>query len=378
MPGSGPTRRAAQAARPTSMRTLFACLVLGASVPVAAHDPGLSSLCVEIVGHRATATLTCSGADFVQSFGRVFDRNGDAKIMADELNVDAMRELAPAWVQTTVGDQALVWTTIDAWVEVDGDVVTRLSAVDCPSGAVEVHVPALAFLPRGHRQFATLMRNHRPIGEALLSAQVPRVSWTAEQLASRPDAPAAVAGSNGGVGSYIALGIEHVLTGYDHILFLLALLLSVASLTQALAIVTAFTVSHSLTLALAVLDVAHLPSTLVECAIAASVAFVAAENLLRARPKARAGWTFAFGLLHGFGFASCLSDVGIGTGLAAVRPLFGFNLGVELGQLGLVVLVLPLLLLLRRRSARYAGRVSLAVSSGVLFCGVIWLLQRLP
>ena len=290
-----------------------------------------------------------------------------------------MREFAPAWVHTAVDGHAVVWTSVEAWLEQNGDVVTRWSVSDCPPGAVEVHVPALACLPRGHRQFATLTRDHRLVGEALLSAQAPRVTWAADQVASSDaDAHDHQRGVRLGVGSYIALGIEHVLTGYDHILFLLALLLAVGSVTQALAVVTAFTVSHSLTLGLAVLDVAQLPSTFVECAIAASVAFVAAENLLRARPQARARWTFVFGLLHGFGFASCLRDLGIGSGLAAVRPLFGFNVGVELGQLGVVVLVLPLLLALRRRSARYAGRVSLAVSSGVLLCGVIWLLQRLP
>ncbi len=150
---------------------------------------------------------------------------------------------------------------------------------------------------------------------------------------------------------YAVLGVEHILTGYDHLAFLLALLVLAATrprregIAQVLAVVTAFTVAHSITLALAVTGVVRLPSRVVESAIAASIAWVALENVLR--PTVRARWpvTFAFGLVHGLGFASALAETGLpsrGTALALVS----FNVGVEVGQLAVVALVFPLLRLL--------------------------------
>src|SRR6185437_7452175 len=151
-------------------------------------------------------------------------------------------------------------------------------------------------------------------------------------------------------------GIWHIWTGYDHILFLLALLLpsvlhreaslwhGVANFHPAfvnvLKIVTAFTLAHSLTLSLAALQIVRLPSRLTESAIAASVALAALNNLW---PVVRdRGWmvAFAFGLIHGFGFANALADLGLQRSALAL-PLLGFNLGVEIGQLAIVAIFLP-------------------------------------
>ena len=163
--------------------------------------------------------------------------------------------------------------------------------------------------------------------------------------------------------TFLSEGVWHIWSGYDHILFLLALLLPGVLLRRdgkwqpvpaarpafvnVLKIVTAFTVAHSITLSLSALGYVHLPTRLVESAIAASVVLAAFNNLVPF--FAERGWmvAFGFGLLHGFGFANALRDLGLRTGELAAT-LFGFNLGVELGQLAIVAVFLPLALCLRR------------------------------
>lgn len=163
--------------------------------------------------------------------------------------------------------------------------------------------------------------------------------------------------------TFLIEGVWHIWSGYDHILFLLALLLPGVLLRRdgkwqpvsaarpafvnVLKIVTAFTLAHSITLSLAALGYVHLPTRLVESAIAASVVLAAFNNLVPF--FAERGWmvAFGFGLLHGFGFANALRDLGLHNGQLAAT-LFGFNLGVELGQLAIVAVFLPLALSLRR------------------------------
>jgi hydrogenase/urease accessory protein HupE len=173
---------------------------------------------------------------------------------------------------------------------------------------------------------------------------------------------------------FFPLGVEHILIGFDHLLFLLALVLRGGNAWSLLKIVTAFTVAHSLTLGLAALDVVQLPSALVEAVIAASIAWVAAENLWR-RDAASHRWivSFAFGLVHGFGFSSVLREIGLpDEGL--VWALLSFNLGVEVGQAIAVAAVFPLLWWLRRsRFERIATR---AASAFVLLVGLALTVSR--
>jgi hydrogenase/urease accessory protein HupE len=180
-----------------------------------------------------------------------------------------------------------------------------------------------------------------------------------------------------GFGRTFLLGIEHILAGYDHLLFLAGLLLACRQARAMAAIVTAFTVAHSLTLALAALDVVSFPARLVEPLIAASIVLVGVENLLRrGAPPARTALCFAFGLVHGFGFAGALRELGLGqNGAPIALPLLGFNLGVEAGQLLVVAVLLPLLLLLRKRPS--LSRIALpAASLAVAAAGTVWLVDR--
>ena len=153
--------------------------------------------------------------------------------------------------------------------------------------------------------------------------------------------------------AFVGHGIEHILFGYDHLLFVLALMLIVRNTRALIFTVTAFTVAHSITLALAALGVVHVPGPPVEAAIAFSIVLVAAEILrMRAgQPSLTANrpWliAFCFGLLHGFGFAGALSEIGLPRAELPLA-LFGFNIGVELGQLAFIAAVLALVAMARR------------------------------
>jgi hydrogenase/urease accessory protein HupE len=172
----------------------------------------------------------------------------------------------------------------------------------------------------------------------------------------RPDAPSFVFdGSDAGpaAGGYFILGVEHILFGIDHLLFVLALMLIVHGVGLLVKTITAFTIAHSITLGLATLGYVHVPSAPVEAVIALSIVFVASEILRRQRGTRglteRAPWLVAgaFGLLHGFGFAGALSEVGLPANDIPLALLF-FNVGVEAGQLAFVVVTLGVIALLRR------------------------------
>ena len=190
--------------------------------------------------------------------------------------------------------------------------------------------------------------------------------------------------------TFVREGVWHIWSGYDHILFLLALLLpgvlrrakgtwqpvpaARPAFMNVLKVVTAFTAAHSITLSLAVLGIVHVPVRLVESAIAASVVLAAVNNIVPFVTEW--GWivAFVFGLLHGFGFANALSDLGLRHG-QLTATLFGFNLGVEIGQLTIVAVFLPVALSLRsllfyRRFVLQAG------SAAIVAVATTWLAER--
>ena len=182
-------------------------------------------------------------------------------------------------------------------------------------------------------------------------------------------------------GRYLWLGIEHILTGTDHLSFLLGLLVVCRRVRSVAIIVTCFTLAHSLTLALAALELVRLSPRIVEPLIAASIVFVGIENLfVSAEPEgpwvSRWAVAFGFGLIHGLGFAGALQQLGLGAyGTSVIAPLLAFNLGVELGQLSVAGVVLAVLWRLPRtgRLTRLPRLVSLVVAG----LGLFWLVQRL-
>jgi hydrogenase/urease accessory protein HupE len=207
-------------------------------------------------------------------------------------------------------------------------------------------------------------------------------SWIGRLTPQHPSAAIPVRPSAWNVAStYCVLGVEHILLGIDHLLFVLALLLLTRGTWQLVKTVTAFTIAHSITLGLATLGIVDIPSKPVEAVIALSIVFVAAEILHarqgRAGVAARMPWivAFAFGLLHGFGFAGALSEVGLPEGQIPVSLLF-FNLGVEVGQLLFIAVVLALVAVVRRIWAAWPAWAEMAPPYAIGTVAMFWVIQR--
>jgi hypothetical protein len=178
-----------------------------------------------------------------------------------------------------------------------------------------------------------------------------------------------------GLMGFVRLGVEHILTGYDHLLFLLALLVGARSFWRVLCIASMFTLAHSITLSIAVLGLVHPPAAVVEPLISASIVWVAVENTLgEPRPWHRYTVTFGFGLVHGLGFADALAPLAL-SGWSLVRALAGFNIGVEFGQAIAILLAMPILFAIGRlaRAVLVYRFASLAVAA----TGTYWFVERI-
>lgn len=183
---------------------------------------------------------------------------------------------------------------------------------------------------------------------------------------------------------FFPVGLEHILFGFDHVLFLVCLVLLPMSPLAILSLITSFTVAHSVTLSLSVLDIVTLPPRIVEAAIALSIVYVSIRTILilrqanhlhvtRFQLRERLVSTFLFGLIHGFGFSYLLKEIGLGD-QAFVSLLF-FNLGVEAGQLIILVFLLPLIWLLGKRFPSWRWARWASAVTGLI--GLFWLLERL-
>jgi hydrogenase/urease accessory protein HupE len=239
----------------------------------------------------------------------------------------------------------------------------------CPTEAVELSVRAgfLESFPGGHTHFSRVDFGGGDVSQR--AVQRDELSFEAGRTRS----------ATGAFGRFLVLGVEHIFTGYDHVAFLIGLLLLGGTAWELVKIVTAFTAAHSLTLALAALGFVTPPARAIEPLIAASIVYVGAENLWALRRDGaqqaalRHRWmiTFAFGLVHGFGFASVLRELHLPRA-ALAAALVSFNLGVECGQLCIVLLALPLLRRLRRVPA-FAPAASICI----LALGAFWVVARL-
>jgi hydrogenase/urease accessory protein HupE len=173
--------------------------------------------------------------------------------------------------------------------------------------------------------------------------------------------------------SFLRLGVMHIFTGYDHLAFLVSLLIVTMNLRSLIKIVTSFTVAHSITLALATFEIVVLPSRLTESVIALSIGYVASENLLGKQAMKRYRIVFLFGLAHGFGFSNILREMELSRSHLALS-LFSFNLGVELGQLSFVILLFPLIVYIS--SSRWRQPFEKSVSIVVFCLALYWFVRR--
>jgi hypothetical protein len=362
--------------------TLFglALMLLAASLPAQAHKPSDSYLNIEDSGKGPLhGQWDIALRDLDYAIG--LDGDGDGQLRWDEVRGrhGAIAAYALARLKLVRGGQACVLTPGEQLVDNHTDgayTVLRFTAACAAEGRLEVD----------YRLFADVDPQHKGLVGVRSGATVRTLVLGADHPHAALDEGAAQ-----GFLSYLRTGVWHIWIGFDHILFLLSLLLPAvltwekgawhpvprprAALTDVLKIVTAFTLAHSITLSLAALGIVALPSRWVESAIALSVLLAALNNILPVTHARRWAAAFLFGLIHGFGFANVLTDLGLQPG-ALAASLVGFNLGVEIGQLAIVLLFLPLAWLLRR--TWFYQRVVLAGGSGlIMLLAAIWLGERL-
>ena len=174
---------------------------------------------------------------------------------------------------------------------------------------------------------------------------------------------------------FLLLGLEHIFTGYDHILFVISLLFGAKTFKNILSLVTAFTIAHSFTLILATLEIVQLPGRFVESAIALSIIYVALINIFSPDSKHQPWLAFGFGLIHGFGFAGILSEMRL-DGNHLATSLLSFNIGIEIGQLIIVSVVFPILLWVKKLTFKPVKWVIPGASVAILAFGLVWFFER--
>jgi hypothetical protein len=295
------------------------------------------------------------------------DANGDKELSQAELDGgaraieagvwDAMPLRAPGGACLRSGTRAIVR---EGYVELD-------ARFDCGRGELGQTFRILSVLPAGYRVV---------MASDIGGARRESFALGDTQLLTVPDPRTAGEQVEGFLG-WLELGVLHILRGNDHIAFLLALLLMSGSWRQVLVLITSFTVAHSLTLgagAMGWIPLDEARQRWAEVAIAFSVLYLGAENLFRAPQRHRAALTFAFGLVHGLGFASALHEHNLGA--SPVLSLTGFNLGVEVGQAALVCAFFPVVRLAQHRTKAYPW-VARAGSFVILCAGGYWMVTRL-
>jgi hydrogenase/urease accessory protein HupE len=338
---------------------LAVALVLWAA-PALAHDEAVSTSDVTVDGATVTWRVEVGVAGLAKVLALPSDLTTAGPVVGDYLR----RGLTVILDGRPVAGQ-VVSLEPRSEDETGSLVVTLRYPADRPIETLRAHVAFFSELTRQHRAVLTI----RWGGAA---RQLVRLGPTDLQFERATFTPSALATAR----EFLLWGMEHIFIGYDHIAFLVALLLVAAGWSELLRIVTSFTVAHSLTLLLSALDVIRVPSRLTEVLIAASIVYVAAENLwMRQAPRARWALTFAFGLVHGMGFATELRVRLAAMGGRVVLPVVAFNVGVELGQIAIVAAVFPVLLIIRRTAHR--TRVVRWGSAAILVLGLGWLIERL-
>ena len=340
----------------------------------AAHDPGLSSLTIRQRTNSLEATLTLAVKDAAQLAELDEDHDGIVT-QAEFAQTRSQLETAVARQLFIAADGKVAKAqSVHSRLDQNNNVEVLLNFDAVVFSSLEIQSKLIASLPLGHRQYLQIQNaTGETVFERLLSAAADRATVQMPDTDSSTVALEVVRS----FANFLCLGVKHILTGYDHLLFLFGLLLVARGFFSSLGIITSFTIAHSITLAVATLNLVQIPSRIVEPLIAASIVFVGIENLLRGDiPTARRMVAFGFGLIHGFGFASALREAGIGSGTGGiVLPLFSFNLGVEIGQIMVAAVALPIIWKLRE-NPMFIARWAPACSAAVVLLGSFWFVQR--
>jgi hydrogenase/urease accessory protein HupE len=356
--------------RSTRLPGEFALWLLLLVLPAYSHDAGVSSSEISVNGRVVAIEINALARDYEKAAGVRISEKGSGSV-----NAVALAVMAPALLNyvrshaQVLADDVLCEADEGKARPADTHVMVTL-VWTCPnSGALRYRLSLFQDVDPSTQHLVSL-KTKDDKREFALDKNTP-------ELALSGGAP-----SNFQVaGHFLAAGIEHIFLGYDHIAFLIAIILWTSRLWPVVKAVTAFTFAHSITLSLAALDVVRIPSAIIEPAIAASIVYVAAENFTTREAGKRWREAFIFGLLHGFGFASALEDLGLPRG-KLITALAAFNGGVEIGQVVIVATAFGLLSAADRwQISGASGPVRSpalvhAVSFAIFLLGSYWFVSR--
>jgi hydrogenase/urease accessory protein HupE len=357
-----------QIAMSAAQRTLLGLACLAATcVPVHAHPVPFSYVDVQVHSGRVEFTVVA----------HTFDLANDLKIQPPERLLEpatlgayksAIRKLVEDRLKISPDGAELAWKWSAPEPVADRQSV-RIRAtheLNQPVGRVDVASLMFPYDPQ-HKTFLNVYENGALAAQAILDKD----RRTFEYFSGTRQGVRAV------LGRFVPAGVHHILIGPDHLLFLAGLLLLGGTMKQLLLVVTAFTIAHSITLSLAALGMVIPPANAIEPAIALSIVYVGADNLLVSAGgrDTRAWVAFAFGLIHGFGFANVLREMDLPS-RSLGWTLFAFNVGVEIGQLVFVVLIASLFVWIRARGEAAGRRLVFAGSVIVMLAGVFWFVER--
>lgn len=365
----------------TTAVVTLALALLASAREAAAHTIGLSRLSFHAQDGAVVAELQFARSDALALAPWIdVDRNatiepGEATLASERFAEETFARVRVTRAGAPEGEACKAEGFTSALLEEDGMLAKARFACDPAAGFTVDATQLLETLPRGHRAIALLS----PTGATEPAEQMLfRGSATTQAGPSYAEAGQIVQPAKRGtaavLGEYFVLGVEHILTGIDHIVFLLGLLLLGGRLKSILWMVTAFTAAHSITLGLAVLGVVAPSGRFIEPMIALSVAYVGVENFVVKDVDKRWRITALFGLVHGFGFAGALGEIALPHAQIPVA-LLAFNVGVEVGQIALLAVALPVILKLRQRE--WFREKGMRVASGaIIAAGVIWFVTR--
>ena len=329
------------------------------SVVASGHDLSQSESRIDVHGHEVHVTFKFN----LLELGYV-DTNGNGFISQDELDDSIDRVYADIKQHYVLRSPALpIQITLEQYRVIEGHVLDMELVYQFPQDVTQLGVTSTLYqiAQPGHQHLTSANLNGM-IHEAVLNAANPSEVFTSS------DTPALKT-----FWIFLRLGTIHIFTGYDHLAFLVGLLIVTTNLGSLVKIITSFTVAHSITLALATFDIVVLPGRLTESMIALSIAYVALENLWGLRAIERYRITFIFGLAHGFGFSNVLREMELAR-IHLALSLFSFNLGVEVGQLAFVLIFYPMIIYVT--SSCWRRPFQTAVSLVVMCLAVYWFVRR--
>jgi hydrogenase/urease accessory protein HupE len=341
-------------------------LLLCAAQRAGAHPVPFSYLDVRVESSRITGSLVAHVIDVAHEIGVDPPERLLSGPEADAARPRIEAMLSPRLALIVDGHPtAIAWTGLAIVSDRDALRLTFEIPLRAPAGVVTVRCALFAYDPN-HQTFLNVYDRDQLAHQGIFDAT----------RASFDFYPGSRQGAIAVVKRFLPEGIHHILIGPDHILFLIGLLLLGGTLRQLLFIVSAFTLAHSVTLSLAALAVVSPPARIIEPAIALSIVYVGADNLLVKDGRDMRPWiALSFGFIHGFGFANVLREMDLPR-RALGWSLFSFNAGVEVGQVLIVAVIASALAAVRQRNAALGRRIVVAGSIVVIGAGTFWFIQR--